>query len=126
MRIINLHITFSLNNIFIIILNNINANIVWSQSLGKLGFKNKTKQLKEAFSLLLVKTTGYLVLNNLQINQISLNHLIKKQVKAIKTQFTNWSINAIVINRNISHNGCRVKKNTRKKGSGLKVKNIKL
>lgn len=88
MRIINLYITFSLNNIFIIISKNINANIVWSQSLGKLGFKNKTKQLREAFNLLLLKTTGYLVLNNLQINQISLNHLIKKHIKVIKAQFS--------------------------------------
>lgn len=126
MRIINLHVTFSLNNIFIIILKNINANIIWSQSLGKLGFKNKTKRLKEAFNLLLIKTAGYLVLNNLQINQISLNHLIKKQLKAIKKQFTNWPINTITLHRNTSHNGCRVKKNARRKQARFKIKSIKL
>ena len=126
MRIINLHITFSLNNIFIIVLKNINANIIWSQSLGRLGFTNKAKQLKEAFNLLLIKTAGYLMLNGLQINQISLKHLVKKQIKTIKKQFTNWEINAIIISRNISHNGCRVKKNVREKRTGFKIKNIKL
>lgn len=126
MRIINLHITFSLNNIFIIVLKNINSNILWSQSLGGLGFKNKAKQLREAFNLILVKTANYLVLNNLQINQISLNHLIKRQIKAIKKQFTNLDINTIIISHNISHNGCRIKKNVREKRTGFKIKNIKL
>lgn len=126
MRKINLHLTFSLNNIFIIITKETISTVLWSQSLGSIGFKNKSKQLTEAFKLLLSRTTEYLLSNNLKINQIHLNYLMKKRIKIIKKQLANWQINTIIINRGVSHNGCRIKKNSRKKHRNVKIQNIKL
>ena len=110
MRIINLHITFSQNNIFITILKKTNTKIVWTQSLGALGFKHKSKKITEAFNLLLIKTTEYLLLNNLKIYKVCLNYLLKKRIKIIKKQLANWQLNTIIINHSTSHNGCRIKK----------------
>lgn len=89
MRKINLHLTFSLNNIFITIVKNTISTVLWSQSLGGIGFKNKSKQLTEAFKLMLSRTTEYLISNSLKINQVYLSYLIKKRIKFLKKQIAN-------------------------------------
>ena len=121
MRIINIQIIYKLNNLFINIIKNINSKIIWSQSLGKLGFKNKKKQLFEAFNLLLSTVFEYIKLNNLNINRISLNRLIPNKIKLIKNHIIHLRINEIIFLQNVSHNGCRIKKNLKKKRMSAKL-----
>ena len=121
MRIIHIQIIYKLNNIFINIIKNINSKIIWSQSLGKLGFKNKKKQLFEAFNLLLSTVFEYIKLNNLNINRISLNRLIPNKIKLIKNHIIHLRINEIIFLQNVSHNGCRIKKNLKKKRMSAKL-----
>ena len=121
MRIIHIQIIYKLNNIFINIIKNINSKIIWSQSLGKLGFKNKKKQLFEAFNLLLSTVFEYIKLNNLNINRVSLNRLIPNKIKLIKNHIIHLRINEIIFLQNVSHNGCRIKKNLKKKRMSAKL-----
>ena len=121
MRIIHIQIIYKLNNIFINIIKNINSKIIWSQSLGKLGFKNKKKQLLEAFNLLLSTVFEYIKLNNLHINRICLNRLIPNKIKLIKNHIIHLRINEIIFLQNVSHNGCRIKKNLKKKRMSAKL-----
>lgn len=96
------------------------------QTLGKLGFQNRQKQLFETFNLLLTDTLNYLFSRNLYINKMFLNQLDQSKIKLIKSQFSNINISEISFVQIINHNGCRRKKLMRRRNRGLKLGKFKL
>jgi ribosomal protein S11 len=126
MQSVNISVKFTLNNIFIVIINLATGQIIQTQTLGKLGFSNRQKRLFETFNLIVAKTFDYISSHRLSINQVKLNQINPAKVRSIKKQFQNICINEVIIIQSVKHNGCRNKKLSRRRNRGLKLGRFKL
>jgi hypothetical protein len=126
MKLVNLDLRFTPNNIFVVIVQVLTDRIIQTQTLGKLGFINCQKRLFETFKIILAATLDYLSLHCLKINLVKLNRIDPSKFKLIKKQFQNLQINEIIITQSIKHNGCRRKSLARRRSRGLKLGKFKL
>lgn len=119
MKFVNIHLKIVSSNTFLII-SDLNYNLKKIQSIGCLGFKNKSKKIPEVFNLLLKNCILFLRTKNVGIYQLKLEGISTFKLKIIKQLFNTFFVKYCKIITKFNFNGCRLKKKKRQR-FGFKV-----
>lgn len=120
---VNIHIKVLSNNTFIIVSNK-DYKVMKVESMGSIGFKHKEKKIIEGFKLLIDQIKVYITTNNLLINELKIVSITVSKLKNVKDLLSIDRVNLCKIIEKNSYNGCRLKKQKRKKRK-LKIKTYK-
>lgn len=120
MYFVNIYVRILSNNIFITIVDN-NNQVKSVKSMGSVGFQNKDKKIKEGFKMLISDSMKFISEKKLYVDKLELSGFSKYRLKAIKDIVKTFPINYCKIKEKTSYNGCRLKKQRRKR-SKLKIK----